>query len=56
MLPVWPDLAKFHHFGKMLKVFEHFSELFKYYLANICTNFGNFYATGEIVIVVNGQR
>ena len=52
-LPVWPDLAKFHHFCKnitTLATFWWFSIWQK-----VWTYFGKKYAVGQIFIVVNGQ-
>ena len=52
---VWPDLAKFHHFGKYLKIFGN---IFKVYLVlgkvfnSLCHNL---YAFGQILIAVNGK-
>ena len=37
--PVWPDLAKFRHFGNILKVLGNFWG-FIYYLAKFWTFFG----------------
>ena len=55
-LAVWPDLAKFRHFGNNFKVFGHFKKL--------CIVFGKllnllwqmFIAIGQIFIVVNCQK
>ena len=55
--PVWPDLAKFCNFGKILKVFGQFLGCLFYYLANFCTNFGIFMLLViPFFIAVNGQR
>ena len=52
-LAVWPDLAKFRHFGK---TYSGFRKILMVYLAKFWTYFGkNFYVTGRIFIVVNGQ-
>ena len=52
---VWPDLAIFCHFGKVLKVFGQFLDgLFSIWINFVPTL--ACYATGQIVIVVNGQR
>ena len=55
-LSVLPDLAKFRHFGKNLKVFGHFKKLYLVFgnLLNLLWQI--FYATGQIFIVVNGQK
>ena len=53
---VWPDLAKFHHFGKNLPYFGQCLVWFIWYLTNFCTYICNFYAIGQISIAVNGQR
>ena len=53
--PVWPDLAKFHHFGKY---FKKIGNLFKVYLflGNVFSSlWHNLYAFGQIFIAVNGQ-
>ena len=53
--PVWPDLAKFHHFGKYFKIF---CNKFKVYLVlGKCFNslWHNLFAFGQIFIAVNGQ-
>ena len=54
--PVRPDLAKFCNFGKIIKSIWAIS--WKAYLvfSNILCQLWHFYATGPIVIVVNGQR
>ena len=54
-LSAWPDLAKFCHFVNKLKVFGQIFGWFILYLANFCAHFGIFYASGQIVIVVNGR-
>ena len=41
--------------AKKINVFGEILELFILYLANFCTHFGIFYATGQIVIVANGH-
>ena len=46
-LAVWPDLAKFRHFGNILKVFGPFFEWPIQYLANFCTNLGIFMLLGK---------
>ena len=51
----WPDLAKFRHLGKILKVFGHFSKVYLVFgkmfilLWQICNAFG------QICSVVSGQ-
>ena len=53
--PVWPDLAKFHHFGKSLQVFGQF--LMVYFLTGKMLSplwqIGNVF--GLIFITANGQ-
>ena len=52
---VWPDLAKFHHFGKYLKIFGN---IFKVYLVLgqvFISLWHNLYSFGKIFITVNGQ-
>ena len=59
LISVWPDWAKFRHFGKILKVFGKLSVcliMFNIAFGKICTYFGTFYATWQIVIAVNGQK
>ena len=52
---VWPDLAKFRHFGTPLKIFGHFERLQVF--GKILRWFGQIlYAIGQIFIKVNGQR
>ena len=53
---VWPDLAKFHHFGKYLKIFGN---IFKVYLVLgkvFNSLWHNLYAVGQILIAENGQK
>ena len=53
---VWPDLAKFHHFGKLLK---DFGNIWRAYLvlATLWTHFGKImYGIGQSFIVVNGPN
>ena len=48
---VWPDLAKFHHFGKYLKIFGN---IFKVYLVLgkvFCSLWPNLYAFGQISLL-----
>ena len=55
ILSVRPDLAKFHLFGKHLKIF---GKLFKVYfvLGKVFNSFWhNLYALGQIFFAVNGQ-
>ena len=40
--PVWPDLAKFRHFGKIWNVFGQLLKFF-YYLAKRWTFFGKYF-------------
>ena len=54
-LTVWPDFAKFHHFGKYLKVFGN---IFKVYLVlgiDLKSLWHNLYAFVQIFIAINGQ-
>ena len=54
-LPVWPDLAKFHHFGQYLKIF---GKIFKVYLVlgkGFCSLWYNLYAFGQIFSAEIGQ-
>ena len=53
--PVWPDLAKFRHFGKILQSFGKL--LGHYFLFGKIVNlhWEICYITGLIIIVVNGQ-
>ena len=55
-VPVWPDLAKFRHFGTPLTIFGHFKRVHLVY-CKILRWFGQIlYAIGQIFIKVNGQR
>ena len=53
----WPDLAKFHHFGNILKVFGNFWGVLEYFvklrtimLANVLGYWANFhYQNGQIL-------
>ena len=52
---VWPDLAKFHHFGNYLKIL---GIIFKVYLVLgkvFISLWHNLYAFGQIFVAVNGQ-
>ena len=55
ILAVWPDLAKFYHFGKILLIFGKFLTVFFLFgkmlnlLWQIC------YITGIVFIIANGQ-
>ena len=54
-ISVWPDLAKFHHFGEYLK---NFGNRFKVYLVLgkvFSSLWHNLYAIGQIFIAENGQ-
>ena len=54
-LPVWPDLAKFRHFGKNVKVFGNFSKVYLVFsklLKLLCQSLNGI---GQIFIVVSGQ-
>ena len=53
--PVWPDLAKFHHFGNNLQVFVKF--LMVYFLFGKTVNllWEIYFTSGLIFIVKNGQ-
>ena len=50
---VWPDLVKFCHISKILKVFEGFIPN-QHQNLNLLRIF--FYANGQIFIVINGER
>ena len=52
---MWPDLAKFHHFAKYLKIFVNIFKV--YFVLGIGFNslWHNLYAFGQIFIYVNGQ-
>ena len=53
-LAVWPDLAKFHHFGKMYKSQGNFRQFISY-LAKFWAHFGKFVSlVGLIFIFANG--
>ena len=53
--PEWPDLAKFRHFGKILKVFGNFSRV-NLVFGNICDLFWQIlYAVEQILIDGNDQ-
>ena len=53
--PMWPDLAKFCHFGTTLKNFAHF-ETFILDLEKLFNLlWQNLHANGQILIVGNGQ-
>ena len=47
-ISVWPDLAKFHHFGNRLKVYLVLGKVFS-------SLWHNLYAIGQIFIAENGQ-
>ena len=51
---VWPDIAKFRHFGKILKVFGHFCGMSYYFnqILKLLWNISN--GIRQIFIVVNG--
>ena len=52
---VWPDLAKFRHFGKILKVFGQFLKSWFPSWQNVEPIWQRFYAFGQSYIVTNGQ-
>ena len=52
---VWPDLAKFHHFVKILKVFGNFSTVYLVF-AQYLNLLWIFCAIGQIFIVMNGKK
>ena len=53
--PVWPDLAKFYHFGKSLKIFGYSSK-FYFEMGKILNLIGiKVYEIGQILIAVNGS-
>ena len=48
---VWPDLAKFCHFGKFLKVSGQLLWVFILVLSNFCTNFVIFILLSKLVLL-----
>ena len=53
--PVWPDLAKFRHFDKILKIFRHLLRA-KIIFGNIFDILWQIiYVIGQTLIVANGQ-
>ena len=52
---VWPDLPKFHHFGKMLKIFGNFFRVTLVFGKNLEPTLENSACFGPNHIVVNGQ-
>ena len=54
-LPVLPDLAKFRHFGKNVKVFGNFSKVYLVFGKLLKLLWQNLNGIGQIFIVVSGQ-
>ena len=52
---VWPDLAKFRHFGKTLEVFGKFFTIYFLFGKMLCQLRQIYYIIGQILIVANGQ-
>ena len=52
---VWPDLAKFHCFGKYLKIFGNISKVYLVLDKVFNSLWHNLYAIGHIFIDENGQ-
>ena len=52
-LPVWPDLAKFRHFGYILKVLGDNVSVYLVLGKNLKLLWSTFYAIGQISIVAN---
>ena len=53
--PAWSKLAKFRHFGKIVKLFDKLSKHFLILWHNFEPSFEKNYAFGPVGIVVNGQ-
>ena len=53
---VWPDLAKFRHFGEILHYLPKYFKLLLGILQNLDPTFSNLLSIGQIFIVVNGQN
>ena len=51
---MWPDLAKFRHFGNILKVFGDYVRAFLVLGKNLNLLWSTFYAIGQILIVAYG--
>ena len=52
---VWPDLAKFRHFGKTLQVFGNFWQFISHLHKMLCQLRQIYDIIGQIFIVANGQ-
>ena len=52
---VWPDLAKFRHFGKKINFFGHFLSNYLVFGKIVNLLWQIFYTFGQIFIVLNGQ-
>ena len=52
--PVWPDLGKFCHFSKIIKVFGNYVRAYLVLGTNLNPLWSTFYAIGQIFIVTNG--
>ena len=55
-LPVWPDLATFHHFGMMLKSYRHFERVHLVLGKIFKLLWLILYAIEQIFIALNGQK
>ena len=54
IFPVWPNLAKFHQFGNILKVLCDYMRAYLVLGKNLNLLWSSFYAIGQILIVPNG--
>ena len=52
---MWPDLAKFRHFGNKNSVFDNCQRVHLVFGKKIWTQFGSFYVIGQIFIALNCQ-
>ena len=52
--PLWPDLAKFRHFGNILKVLGDYMKVYLVLSKNLNLLWATFYAIGQISVVANG--
>ena len=53
--PMWPDLAKFHPFGKYLKIFGNILKVYLVLGKVLNSLWHNLYAIVQILIAENGQ-
>ena len=51
--PVWPDLAKFRHFGNILKVLGNYVRAYLVLGKNLNLRWSTFYAIGQVFIAAN---